>query len=85
MLKSIVLVAAFAISANAYIGGPARNRIANDFEIASIEMDDVREKYGMRMLQSHNPIYDGKIVGDWTEVDIFADSFNFAKGFAYGL
>ena len=66
MLKSIVLIAAFVVSAKAYIGGPARERIANDFEIASIEMDDVRAKYGMRTLQSHNPIYDDKIVGDWT-------------------
>jgi hypothetical protein len=85
MLKSIVLVAAFAISAQAYIMGPARERIANDFEIASIEMDDVRAKYGMRTLQAHNPALDGLIVGDWTEVDILADSFNFFKGFAYGL
>jgi len=85
MLKSIVLIAAFAISAKAYIGGAARNRIANDFEIASIEMEDVRAKYGMRTLQSHNPIYDGKIVGDWTDIDIVGDFFNFAKGFAYGL
>ena len=85
MLKSIVLVAAFVVSAQAYIGGPARNRITNDFEIASIEMDEIRSQYGMRALQAHDPVYDGKIVGDWTEVDYFGDSFNFAKGFAYGL
>ena len=85
MLKSITLIAAFVVSAKAYIAGPARERIANDFELASIEMDDVRAKYGMRTLQSHDPSLDGKIVGDWSDVDVFADSFNFAKGFAYGL
>ena len=73
MLKSIVLVAAFVVSAQAYIGGPARNRIANDFEIASIEMDEIRGQYGMRALQAHDPVYDGKIVGDWTTIDYFAD------------
>lgn len=85
MLKSIVLVAAFVVSAQAYIGGEARNRIANDFEIASLEMDEIREQYGMRPLQAHDPAYDGKVVGDWTDIDLLGDSFNFAKGFAYGL
>jgi hypothetical protein len=85
MLKSFVLVAAFVVSAQAYIAGPARNRIANDFEVASLEMEELRAQYGMRPLQAHNPAYDGKIVGDWMEIDYFADSFNFAKGFAYGL
>lgn len=73
MLKSIVLVAAFVVSAQAYIAGPARNRIANDFEIASLEMDEVRSQYGMRPLQAHDPAYDGKIVGDWMTIDLFAD------------
>jgi hypothetical protein len=85
MLKSIVLVAAFVVSAQAYIGGPARARIANDFEIASLEMEEIRAQYGMRPLQAHDPSYDGKIVGDWTDIDYFSDSFNFVKGFAYGL
>lgn len=73
MLKSIVLVAAFVVSAQAYIGGAARNRIANDFEIASLEMDEIRSTYGMRALQAHNPVYDGKIVGDWTTIDYLGD------------
>lgn len=73
MLKSFVLVAAFVVSTQAYIGGPARNRIANDFEIASLEMDEIRAQYGMRALQAHDPAYDGKIVGDWTEIDYIAD------------
>lgn len=73
MLKSIVLVAAFVVSAQAYISGPARNRIANDFEIATLEMDEIRAQYGMRPLQAHDPMYDGKMVGDWTTIDLFAD------------
>ena len=68
------MVAAFVVSvAHAYIGGEARNRIANDFEIASLEMDEIRDQYGMRPLQAHNPALDGKVVGDWTEIDIFGD------------
>ena len=87
MLKSVLLiVGCAAVSVNAYLGGAARERIANDFEVANFQLDEVRSKYGMRyveasVLAKHNDV----TLGNWDKVSLFDNWFETAKGFAYGL
>ena len=85
MFKALLLVAGLAVSVNAYVGGATRQRIANNFEISNIQLEDVRMKYGMRQLELHDPRMDDKIVGDWSNVELWGHWFEAARGFAYGL
>ena len=71
MFKALLLVAGLAVSVNAYVGGATRQRIANNFEISNIQLDEVRMRYGMRQLELHDPRMDDKIVGDWSEVELW--------------
>jgi hypothetical protein len=87
MLKSLLLVAGFAVSVNAYLGGNARQRIANDYEVANMQLEEVRAKYGMRTLQAHNYLRKDKesVAANWDGVSLLANPFESARGFAYGL
>ena len=66
MYKSLVVLSVLAVSANAYIGGKVRTQILYDFETASMELDGIREKYGMRSIQAITPYVKSANVGDWT-------------------
>jgi hypothetical protein len=86
MLKSLVLIVGCAVSVSAYISGPARSRIANDFEVANFQLEEVRSKYGMRYARaSELARREPKTVGNWDQVEIWGNWFESAKGFAYGL
>ena len=59
MYKSVVLIAATAASVAAYTD--MRAAIAHNFDMAAIDIEDVREKYGLRYLQAHNPRLDRRV------------------------
>lgn len=97
MQKSLVLIATLAVaSTQAYMTGNARQRLQNDFTIHSLEVEEVRSKHGMRPLQYHSwkedfaqkkKLQSGHNVQQCSvnDIDIFAESFECARGFAYGL
>jgi hypothetical protein len=97
MHKSLVLIATIAVAGTqAYLTSDARQRLHNDFTIHSLELEDVRAKHGMRPLQYHSwrdemaedkKLQSGHMVEQcsFTQIDIFQESFECARGFAYGL
>jgi hypothetical protein len=95
MQKSLVLIATIAVAGTqAYLTSDARQRLHNDFTLHSLEIEDVRAKHGMRPLQYHSwreekaeKLESGHQVQQcsFTQIDIFSESFECARGFAYGL
>jgi len=96
MQKTFVLVVAAIAAVNAYMGGDARKRLHNDFTIASLEMQEIREKHNMSPLQysdwkSEHEKSKKKLSSPnveacaFTQINLFAEQFDCARGFAYGL
>jgi hypothetical protein len=99
MHKSLALLATVAVVgvAQAYMTNDARQRLMNDFTVHTFEVEEIRAKHGMRPLQYHNWRHDfakeqkklesGPMVQQCSvnDINIFEQSFECARGFAYGL
>jgi hypothetical protein len=94
MQKSLVLLATIAVAGTqAYMTSDARMRLANDFTVHSIDLDEVRAKHGMRPLEYHHLSNKKALMSSAHQVeqcssssiDVLSEGFECARGFAYGL
>lgn len=92
MQKSLVLIATIAIAGTkAYMTADARQRLANDFTVHSLDLDEVRAKHGMRPLEYHHASNKKALMSSHEveqcagSIDILNEGFECARGFAYGL
>lgn len=92
MQKSLVLIATIAVAGTqAYMTVDGRQRLANDFTLHSLELDEVRAKHGMRPLEYHHASNKKALMSPHaveqcdSKIDILNEGFECARGFAYGL
>jgi hypothetical protein len=94
MQKSLVLLATIAVAGTqAYLTSDARMRLANDFTVHSIDLDEVRAKHGMRPLEYHHASNKKALMSSahqveqcsMSSIDVLSEGFECARGFAYGL
>ena len=92
MQKSLVLIATIAVAGTqAYMTSDARQRLANDFTVHSLDLDEVRAKHGMRPLEYHHASNKKALMSSHEveqctgSIDILNEGFECARGFAYGL
>ncbi len=84
MQKSFVLIATIAATASAYILGEAHHTINNNFAVASMELDAVIQRNGLRVAEySHKEHKHGKVEAG--KFNIIEQRYQCAQGFAFGL
>ena len=86
MYKSLCILATVAISTNAYRFGQVHDAINNNFAVASMELDAVATKQGVRVAEfSHSDKHHGKVQGGLGSFNLVEQRYQCAQGFAFGL